>query len=625
MSRAIGIDEALELARELFSSGRLADAAELCSKILSAELGHPGALHLRGLIAYRQGDRQAAIEWVRRAVRAAPDAAPVRNDLGNLLIEEGRTTEAVAEYQRAIQIAPDFAQAHNNLGNAFQIAARVEESVRCYRQALSLSPQYAEAHRNLGSALRRLGRLAEAVACFQTAVELNPGYAEAMAQLVHEMKSVCDWSRIGQLTKQLVEVVEAQSAPVNPFVFLSLETTARQQLLCARRWAAEHVGAGGNKAAPAQAAARADGRITLGYLSADFQEHATAHLTAELFSLHDRKRFRVIGYSYGADDQSPMRRRLIAGFDDFVDLEPASHAEAAARIRRDGVDILVDLKGYTRHARPEIVALRPAPIQVSYLGYPGTMGTTAVDFILADRFVIPPDQQPYYSEEVVYLPECYQVNDSGRTIADQAPSRQECGLPETGFVFCCFNNAYKLTPGMFDIWMRLLVAAPGSVLWLLESNPEMAGNLRREAEARLAGGAERLVFAPVLPNAEHLARLRLADVFLDTLPYNAHTVASDALWAGCPVITCAGETFASRVAGSLLRAVGLPETIATCLADYEALAGRLAREPAELHGIRERLRANRLSAPLFDCRRFTRDLEEAYQAMWQRYVCGAGR
>ena len=613
------IAEAFELAGDLCHSGRLAEAAELCSTILSVDAGHAGALHLRGIIAYREGNRQGAIEWFGRAEQAAPDFAAAPNDLGNVLMEEGRTGEAIAAYRRAIQMAPDSPQTHNNLGNAWQMAGCVEESVRCYQRALSLSPRYAEAHRNLGSALRRLGRLTEAAACFQTAVALNPGYAEAIAQLAHEMKSACDWSRMEEFTRQLVEVVESQSAAVNPFVFLSLETTARQQWLCARRWAAEHVDAGRMKLPRPRREARAGGKITLGYLSADFQEHATAHLTAELFTRHDRNRFRVIGYSYGADDGSAMRRRLMAAFDAFVDLEPASHTEAAGRIRNDGVDILVDLKGYTRDARPGIVALRPAPIQVSYLGYPGTMGSDAVDYIIADRFVIPADQQACFSEKVVYLPECYQVNDSRRKIADRVPSRQECGLPETGFVFCCFNASYKLTPGMFQIWVRLLKAVPGSVLWLLASNQEMVENLRREAELRLAGSAGRLVFAPALPNPEHLARLRLADVFLDTLPYNAHTLASDALWAGCPVITCAGDTFASRVAGSLLRAVGLPELVTSCLADYEALAAQLAREPGRLAGIRERLRANRLSAPLFDCRRFTRDLEAAYEAMWRRY------
>jgi predicted O-linked N-acetylglucosamine transferase (SPINDLY family) len=417
-----------------------------------------------------------------------------------------------------------------------------------------------------------------------------------------------------------VDVVEKGSAAVNPFIFLSLETTPRQQFLCARRFATEHVDTAAAKLPAVPARCITDGRITVGYLSADFQEHATAHLTAALFALHDRTRFRVIAYSYGADDGSPMRRRLVRTFDQFVDLISASHAEAAARIRADGVDILVDLKGYTRDARPQIAASRPAPVQVSYLGYPGTMGTDAIDYVLADAFVLPADQQSHYSEKIVHLPGSYQANDCRRPIAAHVPTRGECGLPESGFVFCCFNSSEKITPRIFDVWIRLLAAVPGSVLWLLASSPQAVENLSREAEARLTGAATRLVFAPTLPNPDHLSRFALAGLFLDTLPYNAHTLAADALWAGCPVLTCACGAFPSRVAGSLLRAAGLPELVTESLADYEALALRLAADPAGLEVLRERLRSTRLTVPLFDSMRFTRQIEAAFEIMWHRYL-----
>jgi len=369
-------------------------------------------------------------------------------------------------------------------------------------------------------------------------------------------------------------------------------------------------------------AAQGKDRITIGYLSADFQEHATAHLTAELFQLHDRSRFRVIGYSYGRDDGGAARRQLRESFDEFVDLIDCPHAESAARIRADGVDILVDLKGYTTDARPEILVLRPAPIQVSYLGYPGTMGSHAMDYVLVDRQVVPADEQECFTERLVHLPDCYQVNDRRRPIAPRIPARAECGLPEEGFVFCCFNSAYKITAPMFGIWMRLLAAVPGSVLWLLDPGATAAANLRREAELRLAGGAARVVFAPSLPNPEHLARLAVADLFLDTLPYNAHTLTSDALWGGCPVITCAGRAFPGRVAASLLRAIGLPELVTQTLPDYEALALRLALNPPGLRAIREKLRANRLTTPLFDSRRFTRHVESAFETMWRMQLAG---
>jgi len=613
--KAFTVEEALALARDLARSGDRNGAAQICAKILHAVPDQAQALHLLAMAAVQNGHPAEALALLRRAVRSDRRLAVAWNDLGNLLAMQGELTEATASYRRAIAEAPEFAEAHNNLGNLLQMTGALEEAVARYRAAAGLRPGYAEAFRNLGSALRRLGRADEAMAALRTALEIDPGFTEAIAQLVHLSKELCDWSQLDALTAKLLEIVEAGSAAVNPFVFLSLGTTPRQQLLCAKRWAAEHLRA----AAERPATSGRGERITIGYLSADFQEHATAHLIAELFQLHDRGRFRVVGYSYGRDDGSAARRELRESFDEFVDLLDCSHVESAARIRADGVDILVDLKGYTTDARPEILQLRPAPIQVSYLGYPGTMGIEAVDYLLADRTVVPADEQAHFTEQLVHLPDCYQVNDRRRRIARRTPTRAECGLPETAFVFCCFNAASKITAPMFDIWMRLLGGVPGSVLWLIETNATAAENLRREAESRLAGAAMRVVFAPGLANPEHLARMGVADLFLDTLPYNAHTLASDALWGGCPVITCAGRAFPGRVAASLLRAIGLPELVTHTLADYEALALQLAREPERLRAIRAKLQANRLTTPLFDSRRFTRHIESAFDTMWRRH------
>jgi len=616
--QSISLAETLTLARDLAQLGDLANAAGICAKVLQATPGQPQALHLLGMVALRKGRRGEAVELLRRAVRSDPGFAQACNDLGNLLAQEGILGEAADRFRQAIAAAPEFAEAHNNLGNLLQMAGSLEEAVTCYRTAVSLRPGYAEAFRNMGSALRRLGRPEEAVTALRAALAIDPGFAAALSQLAHQLKEICDWSQLGEITAKLIEIVEKGSAVVNPFIFLSLDTTPRQQFLCAKLWATQQPGAArGWTAAP-----RVHDRITIGYLSADFQEHATAHLIAELFRLHDRGRYRVIGYSYGRDDGSAARLRLRESFDKFVDLSGCSHSESAARIEADGVDILVDLKGYTTDARPEILMRRPAPIQVNYLGYPGTMGSAAVDYVLVDPVVVPVDQQPYFTERLVHLPDSYQVNDRRRPIAARVPGRLECGLPEAAFVFCCFNSAYKIAAPMFEIWMRLLTSVPGSVLWLLDQDVAAMANLRREAEARLAGGAARLVFAPSLPNAEHLARFARADLFLDTLPYNAHTLASDALWGGCPVITCTGRAFAGRVAGSLLRAAGLPELVTSTLTDYEALARELARDPVRLRGIRGKLAANRLTTALFDSLRFTRHLESAYETMWRMHQAG---
>ncbi|HEY1985506.1 MAG TPA: tetratricopeptide repeat protein [Terracidiphilus sp.] len=571
------------------------------------------SLHQCAIAAFDRGETESAVDLLRRVIEENPESALAANDLGSMLAQMGRTSEAIPAFRRAIELAPEYPEAHNNLANLYQMTGNLEEAVARYQTALRLHPDYAEAYRNLASALRRLGRTEEAIAALAKAVSINPAYIEAIAILVHQLKEMCDWRMVDDLTRQLMHAVEDGSGAVNPFVFLTLETTPGQQRRCAEQWAhARRLAASGTAHIPSRRE-----RITIGYLSADFQEHATAHLISELFELHDRSRFRIIGYSYGADDGSAARARLRGSFDAFVDLEHASHTSAAARIRADGVDILVDLKGYTTDARPEIVALRPAPVQVSYLGYPGTMGTRAIDYVVVDRFVVPPDQQLHFTETLVPLPHCYQVNDRRRPIAP-ARSRAEYGLPANEFVFCCFSSPHKITPALFDIWMRLLGKIPGSVLWLLETRPAAMANLRREAEARLQGGSERLIFAPPVPNPEHLARFAVADLFLDTLPYNAHTLTSDALWAGCPVLTAAGATFASRVAGSILHAAGLPELVTSNLKDYEAAALRLARDRAELQMLRGRIRQSRTEAPLFDTPRFARAIETAYEWMMQR-------
>ena len=357
------------------------------------------------------------------------------------------------------------------------------------------------------------------------------------------------------------------------------------------------------------------------YVSGELREQATSYLAAGLFECHDRNKFEILALSTGINDGSPMRRRLEAAFDSIVDVQLESDRTVAELIRRREVDILVNLNGFFGVERTGIFALRPCPIQVNYLGYPGTMGADYIDYVIADKFVIPMDKHEHYAEKVVYLPETYQVNDRKRRVSDRPVTRAEFGLPELGFVFCCFNNSHKLTPSMFAIWMRLLSQIDGSVLWLLEANDAVNTALKRAAEERGVSGT-RIMFAPFADLAEHLARQRLADLFLDTLPHNAHTTASDALWVGLPVLICMGSTFAGRVAGSLLHSAGVPDLITHSLEEYEAVALRLAREPALLRTLKARLARNRDTCPLFDTARFTRHIEAAYMDMWQRQQSG---
>jgi predicted O-linked N-acetylglucosamine transferase (SPINDLY family) len=503
------------------------------------------------------------------------------------------------------------------MGTALLAEGRPQEARAAFEQALIHKPDFPEACYNLGNAARELGDLTGAIAAYRNALRLRPDYADAFCQLVYHRAQACAWDDYEADQEKLVGMVR-QGLRVPPFYLFSTPASASDQLLCARQWI-------GPIRPPPQTVFDHKPfaqklRIRLGYLSGDFHQHATAQLTAELFERHDRDRFEVFAYSYGPADNSPMRARLVSAFDRFVDIRALSHREAAKRIHADEIDILVDLKGYTHQARPAISAYRPAPVQVSYLGYPATMGADFIDYIIVDPFVVPVSQQPFFSERLVHLPGSYQVNDTRREMTTPA-SRQDCGLPPEGLVLCSFNNSYKISPVFFDIWMRLLRSVPGSVLWLLEANDLVTGNLRSEAEKRGVDPG-RLLFAPLVASAEHLGRHRHADLFLDTLPCNAHTTASDALWAGLPVLTCSGNTFAGRVAGSLLTAVGMPELVIGSLEEYEQTALALARSPQRLTALRQKLEHNRDASALFDLPKLTGNIEAAYARMWQTWLSG---
>jgi protein O-GlcNAc transferase len=597
--------------------GKLDDAVAAFRHAIAGNPKHTDAYFNLGVVLRLQNHVDEAAAAYRRVVELDPRHAAARNNLALILSEAGELPAADVLLRQAVGLWPDYAEGHNNLGALLLDQGRPQEALDALRAALRLKPDYPEAYLNMGNALRELGSLAEAIEAYRHAIELRPSYAEALAQLVYHRARACDWTDAGA-EETLLSAVRQNAARIPPFMLIPTSATAADRLLCARKWV-EHFAVPEQQVYAHHAAPRA-GRLRIGYLSSDFHDHATAYLIAELIERHDRDRFEIHGYSYGPDPGGALRARLVSAFDRFTDIDALAHRNAAARIRADDIDILVDLKGHTYRARPKILAFRPAPVQVNYLGFPGTMGAPFIDYIVADDFIVPRDRQTLYAEKLAYLPDCYQPNDTRRDIA-ALPRRAACGLPAQGFVFCAFNNSFKITPTFFAIWMRLLQQVPGSVLWLLESNALVRRNL---SAAAVAAGLDpdRLVFAPMLPHGQHLARHRHADLFLDTLPCNAHTTASDALWAGLPVLTCVGETFAGRVAGSIVGTAGLSELVTSSPRDYEALALALAREPARLADIRSRLGTGRENLPLFDMAKRTRDLEAIYARMAEIWRSG---
>ncbi len=579
---------------------------------------------------YLQSDQaNEAVACYGAALKLSPNHPQILLQLGNAYTALGLFTEAVSYFQKATQVEPANVAAHFNLGNALRELGQPEQAAASYRAALKLDSSDADTHNNLGNVLRELGRLDEAIACYKAALRLNPTLHHAKVHLVHQKQHICDWRGLNKDVEEIRKwVADVPQAQISPFAFLAMpNTTAAEQQKCAQNWLRNRFSKLiNNKNINFTYSDKPRKKLRVGYLSGDFRLHPLAFLITELIELHDHSQFEIFAYSYARDDKTPERKRLGKAFDHFVDIRPLSLTAAAQRINADKIDILVDLTGFTQASRSGIAALRPAPINVNWLGFAGTMGdlngAALFDYLLSDAFITLPEQAAFYSESLALLPDCYQPNDSKRPIG-KASSRKDCKLPENTFVFCCFNQSFKIVPAMFDIWMRLLKAKAGSVLWLLECNPWAKDNLRHEAELR-GIDASRLIFAPRVPVAEHLARHALADLFLDTLPYNAHTTCSDALWMGLPVLTCAGETFASRVAGSLLMAANLPELVTNSLEAYELKALQLANNPGQLAEISHKLTQNKEGLPLFATQQFARHLEQAYQTMWQNRTAATG-
>jgi protein O-GlcNAc transferase len=616
-------DAALHLGSLLAMGARTSEAADVFRRALASAPAHVGLLMSLAGIAKALGARDEAASCYMRALQSNPDLAEAHNDVANLLQDEGRLDEAALHYREAIRCAPDYAPALANLGCVLIRRNQGDEAAACFREALALQPDLVVAHLNLGNLHALRGERDRAIECYRRAAELRPEDPAIREGLLFELQQTCDWGDVHRLAAlQRASFALASAGPVSPFSLLSIPSTRAEQLSCARlyaQWQTSAVARERERLRPPPVRRQERRRLKIGYLSADFRAHPTAYWTSELFELHDRSRVEVLAYSYGPDDRSPTRERLRRAFDAFNDVAGLSHGEAAARILDDGIDILVDLTGYTQSARTEIVALRPAPVQVNFCGYPGTMGAQFIDYLVTNRFVVPPEHEPDYSEALVFIRGAYP--DRKRPV-EAVPPRSELGLPEDAFVACCFNQPYKILPEVFAAWMRLLHAVPRAVLWLLDTNRWAVANLRQEAR-RHGVDPVRLVFAPRVPLERYLARFGAADLFLDTRPYNAHTLTHDALWMGLPVLTCPGDTFASRLAASFVLDAGLPELVAGSMEAYEDTALRLARVPEELRALRARLAQARVTSPLFDTPRFTQALETAYETMWQRHVSGA--
>jgi protein O-GlcNAc transferase len=597
--------------------GRYPEAEVALARALALRPDDAAALDSRG-VALQGLDRPAeALGCHNRALAIKPANPAALNNRGHALLALERYAEALESYDRALAFAPAGARVLVNRGIAFNALGQHREALTCFDAALLLTPNDARAHRHRGDALMKLGNFTAAFESYERTLVLRMPLAAVLDRLALCVAKLCDWTRTGEIAHQIDIHIRDGTAVIAPTTLLHYDGTLAQQLACARHYIRD-------RAPPVStpfvvAPARNRDKLRVAYLSANFNRRA-ASLVTGLFERHDRSKFEITGISFGTDEDATARTRVVSAFDAFHDMHALSDRDIAQRLRDLGIDIAVDLMGLGGDARPGILASRPAPIQVNYLGHPGTMGADFIDYIIADSVVVPPREAEFYAEKVVRLPDCYQVNDAKRVIADTTPTRKQAGLPEKGFVFASFNSGNISAP-VFDAWMGLLARIEGSVLWLSEVSDGTKFNLHQHAAARGADPA-RLIFAPRIEQAEHLARHRLADLFLDTLPCSLQAAAGDALWAGVPVLTCRGSSFAGRVAASQLQSLGLTELVTSSLAEYAALAQWLAEDPDILAEIRKRLAENRSTRPLFDTDLTRHHLEEAYTVMWARHRAG---
>jgi protein O-GlcNAc transferase len=594
---------------------RFDEAIAHFDQALSLKAYYPEAWTNKGNTLHQMKRFDEAIIHYDQALSLQPDNYEVWSSKGASLHELKRFDEAIAHYDQALSLNPDYREAWLNKGSSLHGLWQFDEAIANYDKALSLKPDYHEAWSNKASALNLLKRDAESAKCFQKALEFNVEDSYLLGQAHHQMMIGCDWSDYEKNINEIFHLANEGRKGADPFGFQGIASSEELLKKCAEIYSSDKFPALGNLSKSSQYKHH---KIRIGYLCGEFRNQATSILMTRVWELHNKSKFEIFAFDNGWDDGSDHRQRIASAFSNIFDISKLSDLDAAKLIQHNEIDILVNLNGFFGLARQGIFSYKPAPVQVNYLGFPGTMGIQYMDYIIADKVVIPEESKIHYVEKLAYLPNSYQANDDMRTISDRKFSKAELGLPEDAFVFACFNNNYKITPTVFDSWVRILSLVQGSVLWLLADNPWAKDNLIKEALAR-GIDSSRLVFAERLPISEHLARHDLADLFLDTLPYNAHTTCSDALWAGLPVLTLMGHTFPGRVSASLLSAVGLSELVTHTQEEYEALAVELAMNPQKLADIKAKLAKNRLSTPLFDTPLFTKNIEAAYMKMMERY------
>jgi predicted O-linked N-acetylglucosamine transferase (SPINDLY family) len=620
------IGQAIEVipTKEIFYSSRgvvLKKLKQLDAAIISYKMAielnpkYAEAYSNLGSAQAEQKQLEAAVISYKKAIELKPDLAEAYSNLGIAQAEQKQLDAAVISYKKAIELKPDLAETYSNLGIAQEEQKHLDAAVISYKKAIELKADYANAYSNLGNAQLKLKELEAAVGSYEKAIELNPDFEYLYGNIHHAKMNICDWQDFNTTTLEFENKIQKKIKVSNPFSVLALLSSPAYLRLVSEIWSQDKYPF--NPSLGPIHKSSGQSKIRIAYFSADFRLHPVALLTIGMFEYHDKSKFELIAFSFGPESQDEIRERITIAFDKFIDVSAMSDKEVAVLSRKLKVDIAIDLGGHTQDCRTGIFAFRAAPIQLSYIGYLGSMGAEYYDYLIADRTIIPFNSQKYYSEKIVYLPN-YQVNDSKQAIPHSALSRQELNLPNSGFVYCCFNANYKITPPKFDGWMRILKAVPESVLMLYTDTQTAAINLKLEAQKR-GVNPERLIFGEKLIRTQYLARCRSADLFLDTLPYNAGATASDALWAGLPVLTCMGDSFASRYAASMLFAIALPELVAETQTEYEALAIELATNPIKLKSIKDKLENNRLTTSLFDTAHFTKHIEAAYTKMYEKY------